>query len=330
MKGYDDFGQVVIDAAQKAGTQDVFVVVHGFNTPFAAAAKEAALVAYNVQHPVILYSWPSKGKFSQYDVDLGNNEWSQEHFDELLDELKRISDNSGIKFTLIAHSMGNRLVVHSAPVLKGKHSFKQIFLVDPDFDAETFVHYLVRYARDNGDANKAEEIVEGSDKAKVVAPTNVRILFSHKDHALPLSEFLFGGYTRLGQAADTLLTTVVTPFSIPEKLSDAFSSAVTEDASKANISQLPKWVMSFEWIDFTILDHGVIGHTVPYELIASLWSTNLPGAGLKLVHSDNGSPNRLASVFFHLFGEKDHISAKIDSSERVVRVSEEEKAFSPH
>jgi hypothetical protein len=158
----------------------------------------------------------------------------------------------------------------------------------------------------------------------------VRILFSHKDHALPLSEFLFGGYTRLGQAADTLLTTVVTPLSIPGKLSDAFSSAGTEDATKTDVSELPKWLMSFEWIDFTILDHGVVGHTVPYELIANLWSTNLPGTGLKLVHSDNGSPNRLASVFFRMFGEKDHISSKIDSSERVVRTNEEEKASTPH
>ena len=297
-------------------------MVHGFNTPFAAAAKEAALVAYNVQHPVIMYSWPSKGKFSQYDVDLGNNEWSQEHFDALLEELKQIKDNSNIKFTLIAHSMGNRLVVHSAPVLKDKHIFKQAFLVDPDFDAETFVHYLLRYARISDDGAKVAEVTSASGKSEAIEPTSVRILFSHKDHALPLSEFLFGGYTRLGQAADTLLTTVVTPFSIPEKLSDALGSTGTKDASKNNVGELPKWMMNFEWIDFTVLDHGVIGHTVPYGLIASLWSTNLPGPGLKIVHSDNGAPNRLSSLFLRLFGERDHISSKIDSSERVIRTND--------
>jgi hypothetical protein len=88
--------------------------------------------------------------------------------------------------------------------------------------------------------------------------------------------------------------------------------------------------MNFEWIDFTVLDHGIMGHTIPFELIASLWSTNLPGDGLKLVQSDNGSPNKLASLFFHLFGEKDHISSKIDSSERVVLTTKEERSSIHH
>jgi esterase/lipase superfamily enzyme len=323
VKGYHDFGQVVTDAAKKSGTEDVFIMVHGFNTPFARAAKGAALLAYRVQRPVILYSWPSKGKMGQYDVDLGNNEWSQEHFDELLDELKRIKDSSGIKFSLLAHSMGNRLAVHSAPVLRGKHLFKQIFLVDPDFDAETFVHYLVRYARN-------EQTSEAAVNTEGIEPTKVRILFSHKDHALPLSEFLFGGYTRLGQAADSLLSAVVAPYTIPDKIGDALSSTGSKDATKTNNDKKPDWLMNFEWIDFTVLDHGIMGHTIPFELIASLWSTNLPGDGLKLVQSDNGSPNKLASLFFHLFGEKDHISSKIDSSERVVLTTKEERSSIHH
>jgi esterase/lipase superfamily enzyme len=324
VKGYHDFGQVIIDAAKKSGTDDVFILVHGFNTPFDHAAKEAALLAYQVQRPLILYSWPSKGKLSQYNVDAGNNEWSQEHFDALMDELKRIKDSSGIKFTLVAHSMGNRLAVRSAPALQGKHIFKQVFLVDPDFDAETFVHYLYRYAR------KSAESAEVAEKTETIEPTKVRILFSHKDRALPLSEFLFGGYTRLGQAADSLLSVVAAPYAIPGKVTDALGSTANKDATITNSDQKQNWVMNFEWIDFTVLDHGVIGHTVPFEMIASLWSTSLPGEGLKLVPSNNGAPNRLASLFLHLFGEQDHISDKIDSSERVVITTKRRRASVAH
>lgn len=327
VKNYKDLGPVIIDASKKSGTKDVFIMIHGFNTQFAEAAKGAALLTQSVQRPVILYSWPSKGKVGQYNVDLGNNEWSQEHFDALLEELKAVKDASGINFTLVAHSMGNRLVVRSAPVLQGKRLFSQMFLVDPDFDAETFVHYLVRYGRKSDEPEKEMKITaqEGPSTA-VIDPTKVRILFSHKDHALPMSEFLFGGYTRLGQAADSLLATVVAPYTIPEKLSEAFNGADDSNGAANRIqNQASKWLLNFQWIDYTILDHGIIGHTVPFDLIASLWSTNLPGEGLKLVHCDNGSPNKLTRLFVRLFGVSGHISSKIDSSEKVVLNTEAEK-----
>lgn len=326
VKNYKDLGPVIIDAAKKSGTKDVFVMIHGFNTKFAEAAKGAALLAQSVQRPVILYSWPSKGKIGQYNVDLGNNEWSQEHFDAMLEELKSVKDSAGINFVLVAHSMGNRLVVRSAPVLQGKHLFGQMYLVDPDFDAETFVHYLVRYGR------KTDEPAKEVGSTAQTEPTKVRILFSHKDHALPMSEFLFGGYTRLGQAADTLLSTVVAPYTIPEKLSEAFggSNEDTKGAADRIQNQASKWLMNFQWIDYTILDHGIIGHTVPFDLIASLWSTNLPGDGLKMIHSDNGPPNKLSRIFGKLFGESDHISSKIDSSEKVVFDKDGATGTKPH
>ncbi|HEY9733803.1 MAG TPA: alpha/beta hydrolase [Drouetiella sp.] len=359
------FGETIIEAAKKAGTDQVFVMVHGFNTPFANAARNAALLEKAVKRPVILYSWPSKGRLGQYGVDLGNNEWSQEHFDSLIDELVRVKEKAGITFNLVAHSMGNRLAVHSAPVLKGRHVFQQMFLVDPDFDAETFVHYLYRYARkkdgtndeatssekvkaiqaeatpmvgDAGDTTsdgteftnvraddtKSSGVKPDASEDKKVEQTKVRILFSHKDRALPLSELIFGGYTRLGQAADSLLSSVSSPLSIPGKLGDALSAVGGKDVPKDSnhdakkSSTKPQWMMKFEWIDFTALDHGLIGHTIPYDLIANLWSTNKPGAGLTLVPSHNGSVNRMSSIFSHLFGEKDHISSKIVTAQRVI------------
>ncbi|MFN8555312.1 MAG: alpha/beta hydrolase [Candidatus Obscuribacterales bacterium] len=387
----EDFGKYIIEAAKKSGTREVFVLVHGFNTPFASAAQSAALLEQAVKRPVILYSWPSKGRLGQYGVDLGNNEWSQEHFDSMLDELAHVREQSGLSFNLIAHSMGNRIAVHSAPVLKGRHIFQQMYLVDPDFDAETFVHYLYRYARkkdehsevatraevvkssrteasaqskvdgvdaeggadtfeDSGPSGATTKIegtgsagadvpdsVSAADKTNSLPQPKVRILFSHKDKALPLSELIFGGYTRLGQAADSLLSSVSSPLSLPGMLGDALNSVVPKDETKAGTTdgasnsatetskkKQPHWMLKFEWIDFTALDHGLIGHTIPYNLIANLWSTDTPGDGLKLVPSHNGSPNRLSSIFYHLFGEKDHISSKIVTAQRVVPVSKED------
>lgn len=119
--------------------------MHGFNNPFSGAARSAARLAYYAECPVILYSWPSAGKILQYYTDLGNNEWSQEHFNRFLEELMKIKEQTGLKFSLFAHSMGIKLAVRGAPVVKGKQLFENIFLINPDFDSRTFVHYVSRF-----------------------------------------------------------------------------------------------------------------------------------------------------------------------------------------
>lgn len=320
---YQELGKAVSQAAMKSDSKEVFVIIHGYNTTFASAAKSAAQLAYSVERPVVVFDWPSKGKVFQYDVDAGNNEWSQEHFDRMLEEMKAVKDRTGIKLNLLAHSMGNRLAIRSAPVLKGQHLFDHMYLVDPDFDAETFVHYLIRYARSN---NLADANTTGGDSTE---PTKVRILFSHRDHALPLAQCLFGGYTRLGQAADMMLSTVFNPLSMTENFgiqkndlpADAAAATATtvasDSATKTASDLLAHWSMTFEWIDFTVLDHGVIGHTIPFQLIADLWSGKGAGDGLTLVDSANNEPNRLSKLFLGLFHEKKHVSSKLGICKRV-------------
>jgi esterase/lipase superfamily enzyme len=326
---YQELGKAVSQAALKSDSKEVFVIIHGYNTTFASAAKSAAQLAYSVERPVVVFDWPSKGKVFQYEVDSGNNEWSQEHFDRLLEEMKALKDRTGIKLNLLAHSMGNRLAIRSAPVLKGQHLFDHIYLVDPDFDAETFVHYLIRYARSN---NLADNSTTGGDNAD---PTKVQILFSHRDRALPLAQCLFGGYTRLGQAADLMLSTVFNPLSVTEGFgiqkndlpADAAVStaatattAASDAAAKSASELLSRWSMKFEWIDFTVLDHGVIGHTIPFQLIANLWSGNDAGEGLKLVDSPNNEPNPLSRLFLGLFHEKKHVSSRLGICKRVEKI----------
>lgn len=335
-RSYQELGKAVSQAAQKSDSKEVFVIIHGYNTTFASAAKSAAQLAYSVERPVIVFDWPSKGKVFQYEVDAGNNEWSQEHFDRMLEEMKAVKDRTGIKLNLLAHSMGNRLAIRSAPVLKGQHLFDHIYLVDPDFDAETFVHYLIRYARSN---NVADASTTGGDSAD---PTKVRILFSHRDHALPMAQCLFGGYTRLGQAADAMLSTVFNPLSMTENFGiqkndlpadtvtapETETTAASDAATKTASDLLARWSMKFEWIDFTVLDHGVIGHTIPFQLIADLWSGNGAGDGLTLVDSANNEPNHLSKLFLGLFHEKKHVSSKLGICKRVELVKNADQKLS--
>ncbi|MBX9685747.1 MAG: alpha/beta hydrolase, partial [Candidatus Obscuribacterales bacterium] len=217
--GFNDFKTALIEATTKADSKDVFLMVHGFNNTHEQAAASGAKLAMSLKKTVIIFDWPSKGKLGQYSVDAGNNEWSQEHFNRLVEVLRDLKEKNGINFNLVAHSMGNRLAIRSAPVLRGSHLFDQIFLVDPDFDAETFFHYMTRYALNQDELEKQFET--GADGAPGLQKTKVRILFSQKDNALPLAQFLCGGYTRLGQAADSMLETLFTPSSLSEMVQGA-------------------------------------------------------------------------------------------------------------
>jgi pimeloyl-ACP methyl ester carboxylesterase len=295
---YDTFGQAISEAAKQSGRNEIFLLVHGFNNNFQIAAGKAARLAYNVQCPVVLYSWPSTGKLLQYNIDAGNNEWSQEHFNRLIEELISLKERTGLKINLVAHSMGNRLAVRSAPVAEGKRVFEQVFLVDPDFDAETFVHYVVRYV---------------AHDSRRTSTANFRIFFSRKDRALPIAQLLFGGYTRLGQGADTVLETLFNPLELPNTLQNTADilgklNPFAEDSSNSNDKDATdRWRNRFEWIDFTAIDHGLIGHTIPYELIASLWSTGKPGEGLAIVDAPTGQVNLITRFVARYFRQKSRI-----------------------
>ncbi len=263
------FGDLIISKAREAGSDEICLFVHGFKNSFESGARKAANLAYNMECPVIYYSWPSAAKVFQYFVDSGSNEWSQEHFNRLLEELMAVKEKSGLKVHAVAHSMGNRLAVRSVGIMQdNKHLFDKIFLVDPDFDSQTFMHYVARYAH----------------KRRAHSPDKICILFSHKDRALPVAQRLFGGYTRLGQGADTILESLLKPQEMIQGLLDGGKSAFGlkdlffEDEDDSTAHNL--FTDEFEWIDFTVLDHGFMGHTVPYKLITSLVRTGKPGPGL--------------------------------------------------
>ena len=87
----------------------VLIFVHGFNTSFDEALERTALIATELQTPVIpiMYSWPSAGSVRKYFHDEEVVRASTEAFDSFL---KQVITKSPGKVVLISHSMGAREV----------------------------------------------------------------------------------------------------------------------------------------------------------------------------------------------------------------------------
>jgi esterase/lipase superfamily enzyme len=159
-----------------------FVFIHGYNVSFEDAAKKTAQLACDLQFPgaPILYSWASAAHVARYPKD---EETVSMTVRRLVEFLARLAEFSGAnEIHLIAHSMGNRALVHALDqlaVLPGAKPkpFKQVVLTAPDVPRED-VEPLIKAA---------------SDKAE-----RVTLYASSKDKALGLSA-ADHNYERLGK-----------------------------------------------------------------------------------------------------------------------------------
>jgi esterase/lipase superfamily enzyme len=226
----------------QTGKPDLCMFVHGACDPFEDSSQDAAELAYSLEKPMILYSWPATNKWRGYFVDAGNNEWSQGHFNQFCKDLMAFKAEHPLQLTSISHSMGNRLVIRALPIVYGKGLVSDWELVSPDIDADTCRHYTMGY----------QEI-----------KSTLRLYVSNRDKLLPFSQILHGGYYRLGEAAMPTVSRHV----------------------KAKL---------LERIDFTAIDHGFTGHSIPNDLIANMVASNTPGSQLALVPETDVRVSRFA------------------------------------
>lgn len=168
-------------AVDQSGGTELCLYVHGAADGFEDCTIDAAMMAYALQKPIVLYSWPSDPRLRGYFIDSTDVEWSQEHFDQFLGDLMALQATRPLEVISISHSMGNRLVIRSLPVVYGKNLIKDWELVSPDMDADTCRHYTIGREQLNA---------------------KVRIYVSNRDKALPLASLLTGGYYRLGEASN--------------------------------------------------------------------------------------------------------------------------------
>jgi esterase/lipase superfamily enzyme len=271
-----EFFKRLTEALKQSGSDRLCLFVHGAADPFEDAAEDAATLAYYMECPTILYSWPSNGKLRKYRIDEGNVEWSQEHYNTFLKDLETFSEHHPFKLSIVAHSVGNRLLARSAGVMRKSDRadfVTDVSLVSPDIDAEIFKHYVMNF-RAHG--------------------VKVRLFVSNRDKVLPFTQMLYGGYYRLGEGVGTMLAMVSQPQTSLDharqsiqKLKDGKGTPPAERAAAQPPAHLEK-------IDFTALDARWIGHHFPFELVSNMIRSNQPGEGLALLPEQAGAGNKFA------------------------------------
>jgi len=158
-----------------------FVFIHGFNTSFDNALYRTAQIAYDLgfDGAPFVYSWPSGGNVASYTYDRASVEQAEPMLAEFLD---MVIQKSGAKsISLIAHSMGNELLLRVLERLKPKIPkgvvISQVILAAPDVDRDKF-NIIAR------------EIKNFSKGVTLYAASN--------DRALGYSQRFWGGVPRAG------------------------------------------------------------------------------------------------------------------------------------
>lgn len=332
----------------KSGDNKLCLFVHGAAEGFDDAALDAAALAYSLEYPLVFYSWPSVPKLLGYNVDGGNNEYSQAHFNTFLRDLLDYHKEHPLELIIVSHSMGNRLVIRAAHLLYRSGLVKDAELVSPDIDAETFKHYIL--------GMEAEHAI-------------IRIYTSNRDKMLPLSQMFYGGYYRLGEGVGAMFSGLkktddnsgssssgeqtdvgtdgktgksdVSAASKPSARSadsTAIAKAYSDDEPTSmlarDIVNVPSGkAMSeksrglAERIDFTAVDEGFRGHSIPFDMLASMIRTDTPGMGLALAPANPGKGSNLARFMrwsHHLGKVDDHGDS--DLCKRIVKVLHERTA----
>jgi esterase/lipase superfamily enzyme len=119
-------------------SSDLLVFVHGYHVTFEEAARRAAQFAYDLQFKgrVLLYSWPSQGTLAGYLADEERAFLSASKFASFL---KFLQDGPWKNVHVLAHSMGNRVMLHGLAGGGWPNSkLGQVVFVAADVYEETF------------------------------------------------------------------------------------------------------------------------------------------------------------------------------------------------
>lgn len=135
--GLEGIAARIADAAQARRCHSVLIYVHGFNTGFETAILRAAQLGNDTQWPcaVAAFSWNSAGRRDSrsYDADRAAATAAEPLFAGML----RALDAKGLKASIIAHSMGTRLVLGAMVHDHGANADEVIFAA-PDIGTDAF------------------------------------------------------------------------------------------------------------------------------------------------------------------------------------------------
>ena len=184
---------LVNEKITESARKEAFIFVHGFNNTFEQATLRTAQFAYDLgfQGAPIMFSWPSQGspQLDQYKLDEQMNELTVAPFKGFLRHFLQTSSARNVY--LIAHSMGNRILVATLkdlmvqePELFRNRTIREIVLTAPDISAKVF----------------KQDIIPIVNQGK----TNVTLYASSDDVALKASKLIHNS-PRAGQAGRNLL-----------------------------------------------------------------------------------------------------------------------------
>ncbi len=140
-----DEAQKRLDSARVFPKQ-VFVFVHGFNVDFENSLCRAAQIAYdlNFDGAAFLFTWPSGNgdwyhPFSYFRTNQENEKTAADHLAEFLEKIA--ASTNATKIHVIAHSMGNTVLLDALDKLSGKQSnlrLAEIVMHSPDVGSNRF------------------------------------------------------------------------------------------------------------------------------------------------------------------------------------------------
>lgn len=148
LKDKNDFYRQMGRDLSRRDSKDLLVFIHGFNNSFETAAKRLAVLKYDIgfRGIPVLFSWPSDTGLNLPQIylhDTGQAEAAETRCRRFLKELVETAEGFGAKTVhIIAHSMGNRLLVDSLESLSarpdGKRWFGEVVMAAPDVDRTNF------------------------------------------------------------------------------------------------------------------------------------------------------------------------------------------------
>lgn len=191
----DRFAAEVQAELDESGLDEIFILVHGFNTHFDDNCVIAAeLHHYLGSHGVFMsYAWPSRGSLFAYGADKASAAYSTRYFRLFLVFLAERTDARRIN--IIAHSAGAPIAVgavrelclmhfdEGTEAVQARYRIGNLVLAAPDMDLGVF-------------ANAIHDEMVG-------VPEQMAVYFSTRDKALDFSSWIFG-FARLGEPLEEL------------------------------------------------------------------------------------------------------------------------------
>lgn len=167
---------------RRSGNGRALIFVHGYNTRYDDAVFRFAQFVHDSGTPLtpVLFTWPSRGKVSQYVYDRESTNYSRDAFEALL--RAAITDPSVKEVGILSHSMGTWLTMETLRQMAIRDGgldpkIRDVVLASPDIDGDVFRRQISRL---------------GSPRPRL------SLFVSRDDRALDLSRMISGDVERVG------------------------------------------------------------------------------------------------------------------------------------